>query len=168
MIFKTVRSTLNISGISMISQNTRIIRSNIRDSEVIEADCQDIHSILNRSAMINSMTNIEIINLEIFFRIIRIIRMTQTRLILILILFIQNSHQVRMILTEFRDLFSIQIKTSTTIHLDLIHSRTLHSRMTLHHRFVSIELRNLRNFRLDRMNSIEETTNIRARFIMRK
>ncbi len=95
------------------------------------------------------MMTIENINFEIFFRIIRIIRMTQTRLILILILFIQNSSRIKMTLTELKNHFSIQIKTSTIIHLDLIHSKTLRSKMILHRRRVSIELRDLRNFRHD-------------------
>jgi hypothetical protein len=114
------------------------------------------------------MMTIENINFEIFFRIIRIIRMTQTRLILILILFIQNSSRIKMTLTELKNHFSIQIKTSTIIHLDLIHSKTLRSKMILHRRRVSIELRDLRNFRHDWMNSIEKTTNTKARFITRR
>ncbi len=176
MLFQTARLTMNISEISMINQNMKIIKLNIRSSEVIETNRQDIHSImnfsiLNRNDMIRSMTTIESINLVISSRIIQIIRMTQTRLILILVLFIQKLHRIRMILTERRNHLSIQInfQTSTNIHLDLIRSEILHSRM-IHKliRFVRIERRDLLNFRRDRMNSIEETMNTKARFIMRR
>ncbi len=161
-IFK-VSISMNISDMTIINQN-------IQDTKMIETNHQDIHHTLNDFATIRSMMTIESINFENFFRIIRTIRMTQTRLILILILFIQNSHQVRMMLTELRDLFLIQIKLQTTANMnhDLIHSKILHRRM-IHHqlqiKFDRTERRDLLNFRFDRMNSIEETTNTKARFI---
>jgi hypothetical protein len=169
MIFKSLRFTLNISDISMINQNTKIIRSNIRDSEVIETNCQDIHRTLNHSATIRLMTAIENINLETFFRTTRTI---QTRLLQLFFFSFQvRKLRIRMILTELRNHFSIQInsQTSMNIHLDLIQSRILHSEL-IHiflSRYVRIEFRNL-HFHLDRMNSIEETTNTRARLIMRR
>ncbi len=127
---------------------------------------QDIHFTLNRSATIKLMTTIESINLVIFSRITRTIRMTQTRLILISLLSIQKFHRIRMMLTELKNHFSTQIKTSTTIYLDLIHSE-IHSRM-IHKliKFVRVELRDSLSFRRDRMNSIEKTTNTKARFII--
>jgi hypothetical protein len=160
------------SLISVLSHhNMSFINLNIKDLELIEMNRQDIHRTLNHSATIRSMMTIENINLEIFFRIIRIIKITQTRLILILILFIQNSRQVKMILTELKNHFSIQInsQTSMNIHLDLIQSEIFHSKMIhiLLRRYVRIESRNLHSH-LDRMNSIEETTNTKARFIMRR
>jgi hypothetical protein len=124
-------TSMNISSMTMINRDMPVINLNIKDLELIEMSRQDIHRTLNHSATIRSMMTIENINLEIFSRIIRTIRMTQTRLILILILSIQNSSQIRMILTKFRDLLSIQIKLQTTANINhgLIHSRILHSRM---------------------------------------
>ncbi len=155
----------------LVISNMSIISLHIKDLEMIDKDrnYHDFHSILSRNNMIRFMTTIENINLVIFSRITRIIRMTQTRLILISLLFIQKSHRIKMILTDFKNHFLTQIKTSTTINLDLIHSGIFHSRM-IHKliRFVRVELRDSLSFRRDRMNSIEETTNIRAKFIMQR
>ncbi len=63
-----------------------IINLNIKDTKMSESIYQDIQHTTNLSDMIRFMT-IKNINLEIFFRLTRIIRMTQTRLILISFLF---------------------------------------------------------------------------------
>ncbi len=149
-----------------------IFNLNIKSSELIEATHQDFRSTLIRNDTIKFMMIIEIINLDFFRRIIRIIRTIQTRFLQLLFLSIQaRKSRIRMILTELRDHFSIQNNSQTTmnINLDLIQSKILHSEMIhiLLRRYVRIELRNLHSH-LDRMNSIEETTNTKARFIMRK
>jgi hypothetical protein len=100
------RRTHRVS-ISMSISDMTTINQNIQDTEMIETNHWDIRHTLNHSATIRFMMTIESINLEIFSSIIRTIRMTQTRLILILILSIQNSSQVRMMLTELRNLLSI-------------------------------------------------------------
>ncbi len=129
-ILMKLRLIIRVSIFTNISDIV-FINSNIKSLKTIEMSHQDIHHTLNHSVTITLMMTIEDIYFEIFSRIIRIIRMTQKKLILILILFIQNSHQIRMILTELRNLFSIQIKfqTKTNINHVLIHSKILHSRM---------------------------------------
>ncbi len=167
----TIQSStfMNIQDMKTINRDMSIINLNIEDLEIIDRKRQDFHSILTRNDMIKFMLIIKIINLDFFRRIIRIIRTIQTRFLQLLFLFIQaRKSRIRVILTELKNHFSIQIKTSTIIHFDLIHSKTLRSRMTLHRRHVLIEFRNLRNFRQNRMNSIKKTTNTKARFITRR
>jgi hypothetical protein len=94
-----------------------VINLNIRDTEMIESIHQDIKYTMNLNDMIKFMMTIENINFEIFFRLTRIIRMIQTRLILISFLFIQKLHEIKMILTEFKNHFSIQINHQTSMNI---------------------------------------------------
>ncbi len=112
---KSERTRMNLQRmlritISMSISDTTTINQNIQNTEMIKTNHQNIYHTLNHSVTIKSMMTIENINFENFSRIIQIIQVTQTRLILILIFSIQNSSQVRMILTEFRNFFSVQIK----------------------------------------------------------
>ncbi len=144
-----------------------IINSNIRSSEMIEANLRDIRSMLNRRDMIKRTTMQKNINhKDINHAIISISQINRKNQFLFLFFISIQYH--RTTLTKIRDHLSIQIKrqTTTNINHDLIYSEILHRRMI--HRLIKIvrtELRDLFNFRLDRMNSIEETTNTKARFI---
>jgi hypothetical protein len=160
------RTLSNISNTTTINRIMTIINSNIRDLEMTEMNHSNIRSMLNRRDSIKHTTMLKVINHKSINLVsISISQIIQTNRLLILLLTSIQRH--RTTLTRIRDHFSLQIKTSTIIHLDLIHSKILHSRM-IHQlliKFVRSELRNLLNFRLDRMNSIEETTNTRARSI---
>ncbi len=164
-----LRRALRVSILMNISDMS-IINSNIKSSEMIETDHRDIRSISNHRDMIKRTTMRENINHKnINHAIISINQITRANQFLLLLL--TSIHYHRATLTGIRDHLSIQIKrqTATIINHDLIHSEIFHRRM-IHRqlliRFVRTELRDLLNFRLDRMNSIEETTNTRARFIM--
>ncbi len=162
-----LRQTLRINIFINIS-NTTIINSNIKITKMIESIYQDINT-ANHKNMIKRTTMHENINhRNINHAIISINQIIRTNQFLLLSLISIQYHKTT--LTEIKDHVSIQIKlqTTATMNHDLIYSEILYRRM-IHHqhliKFVRTKLRDLFNFRRDRMNWIEETTNTNARFI---
>ncbi len=163
-----LQRALRVSIFMNISDMTTF-NPNIRDIEVIESIHQDINT-ANHRDMIRRTTMHENINHKnINHAIISINQITRANQFLLLYLISIQYH--RTTLTEIRDHFSIQIKrqTTTNINHDLIYSEILYSRM-IHRliKFVRIEVRDLFNFGLDRMNSIDETKNTKTRFIIQR